>query len=157
MNWILDGIIIVIFILAVINSARRGFVYTVVELCGYILSVVIALSLSTVVAQTVYNSAVEQKIRPKIEEKVIEIGVTGLGDVVDKVWEENKFITAGASLVGIEKESIKSEVIELKGQETDKVVDYIMDNTVKPIIVFIIRAGAFIVLFLLLMIVRSIL
>ena len=51
MSWILDGIIVLLLVIAVILGYKRGFISTAVQLAGYIFAFLIALSLSTTVAE----------------------------------------------------------------------------------------------------------
>ncbi len=72
MSFILDLIIVAIIAIAVIITAKKGFVKTVFRLVGLVLAVLLSLYLSSPIANFIYEKAVEPAISKTIQTTIIE-------------------------------------------------------------------------------------
>ena len=70
MWWILDIIIVAIIGVFVIISAKHGFARTVIEVVGYFLAIYLAFAIGGVLANALYDSAIEPAISKTIAEKI---------------------------------------------------------------------------------------
>lgn len=86
MAYILDGAVIIIFLLAVFIGYRRGFFKSIIQLAGCIAAVLIASSLSMPLASGLYDQffsdSVQQQISKEIEKSGVDSVETALGGVL---------------------------------------------------------------------------
>ena len=62
MNWILDGIILLIVLLCIISSYKKGFIKSVLELLGFVAAIILSFYISAPVAEFVYDKTIEPAI-----------------------------------------------------------------------------------------------
>lgn len=93
---ILDIIFLCIFIFFVYRSARRGFIRTVVELVGWVLVLLIAVNISTPIAEGIYDSFFSQTVESYAENTAATI-IQNMSDNVSK--SDNGFVLWILSIV----------------------------------------------------------
>lgn len=70
MNWILDLILLAVFIVAVVFSAKKGIVRTLLEIAAFVLSIFLAFQLAAPMAESFYDNFLEVRVQERIEEKL---------------------------------------------------------------------------------------
>jgi len=68
--WIIDLLLVLLFIIVVLAAARRGFFKTVLRLGAWIVSVVLAGTLSAALAPPIYEAAAARPVRALIEREI---------------------------------------------------------------------------------------
>lgn len=131
MPYVLDGIIIIIFILCVFLSVKKGFIPTAIEVAGFIAALIIAFTFSSPLTNIIYDSFIEQSVNTTVE-KTIDNATDKSYAAVDTVWNKMpEFITQN-DFFPISKEEVIKE-IESKTDETNEQLAYQISNTlVKP-------------------------
>lgn len=76
MAYIIDGVVILIFLLSIIIGARRGFIKTLSGVVAFVAALAVALLLKDAVAGFVYNTMVEPPILSNLEEQLGADGTT---------------------------------------------------------------------------------
>lgn len=76
MAYIIDGVVILIFLLAVLIGSKRGFIKTMSGVLAFVAALAVALLLNGAVAELVYNVAVEPPILSALEEQLSGVGTT---------------------------------------------------------------------------------
>ena len=109
MSIILDAIIVLIIILFVFLSAKKGFVRTLIEVVGFIAAITIALSLSTPIANFFYDSAV-QPIVTKTVESVANDGSSNVNEAVDAVWNKLPDFLTESSFFNLSKDKLTDSI-----------------------------------------------
>lgn len=146
MSIILDIIIVLIILLCVFLSAKKGFVRTLVSVVGFVLAIFLAFSLSAPIA-----SSVSQKyIKPVIEERTLAILSDASGNTVgenaENIWNAlPDFVVNAAASAGVTEESLGKTLSVstertakgLATEITDKLFLPIVENLVKTIITFV--------------------
>ena len=83
---ILYDIVVVLAVLCmVLWSAKQGFIRTVINFAGYLISTVAAFAISNALSQFIYNSFIRDGLIHKIEESIIN--VTSQQDLILKLQE----------------------------------------------------------------------
>ena len=84
MSIALDTIIVVIIIATAILSAKRGFIFQVVKVSGFVIAVILSIALSYMFAGLTYNKIIEPRLLSLVSDKS---SVTAEQQVAD-IWEE---------------------------------------------------------------------
>lgn len=158
MAYILDVAVILLFVLAILIGIKRGFIKTVIRLVGCLLALVIAYSLSGVIAGGAYDTFLAPTVKEQIVAHVPSADTESLKDGLDAVMEQ---------LPGFVRNAVDNNV-----GSTDQIVDYlegslngnmeslaatVSDKVVRPVAVAMLQMICFFVLFIVLMIVVIIL
>lgn len=160
MWWILDIIIVAIIGVFVIISAKHGFARTVIEVVGYFLAIYLAFAIGGVLANALYDSAIEPAISKTIAEKITISANSGVNETVTNVWNALPGVVVNAA------ESFNITVDTLRESITDNFANNATamnfaksaaNAVVKPILVPIMKAIFGFVLFVILMFVVKIL
>lgn len=144
MGLILDGIIIIIILLCIIISARRGFIKTLIEAIGYVVSVCTALFAASPLAVLTYDKG----IKPLFTTYLTEVLTKHANDISNNLPES--FV----KLMGIFSLTIE-EINDSLVSGVDYAVPLIM-NEISPFITNAIEAAFFTMIIVLLMIVARI-
>lgn len=132
MSIILDAIIVLIILLFVFLSAKKGFVRTLIEVVGFIAAIAIALSISTPIANFCYDSAIQPIVTKTVESAVNE-GGSNVNQAVDAVWNKLPAFLTESNFFNISKESITSSINDETASDTAQLIDSI-NSLVKPAI-----------------------
>lgn len=130
MSIILDAIIILIIILFVILSAKKGFVRTLIEVIGFIAAIAIALSISTPIANFCYDGAVQPIVAKTVESTITE-GSSNVNEAVDAVWNKLPSFLTESNFFKLSKDNITSSINEETASDTAQLIDTI-NSFVKP-------------------------
>lgn len=132
MSYILDAIVIIIIAVTVVLSAKKGFVRTIIEVIGFIAAIVIALSLSTPIANFIYQTTIEPSIVKTVENVAVETS-NEVSGAVDAVWQKMpKFITE-SNFLGLSKDNITQQIEGETASGAMQVADSISHSFVKPV------------------------
>ena len=127
----------VIIVLCVIRSAKKGFVRSLIETIGLIVALVLAASCGNFVAQTVYDNTVRPTVSSAIEESFADAGNNALDQLPSFI-----------------KNSIDNSQITLALDETaSDAAMRITDTVVKPIAYNLINSLATVIIFIVLAII----
>ena len=133
MSYILDGIIILIVLVTVFLSAKKGFVRTLIEVVGFIAAIFIAFTFSSPIANTVYDKMFEPMV-VKTVDGVAENAADGATSAVDAVWQKMPSFITESSFLGISKESVTSQVEAEVANGTEQIATSVSDSFAKPVI-----------------------
>ncbi|MDD4700110.1 MAG: CvpA family protein [Oscillospiraceae bacterium] len=134
MGIILDLIIVAIVLFIVLQSAKHGFVRTFIELTGFILALMIAVSISGTLATQIFDNQIGPKISSGIEDKLLEKGTS----VVDSIKESlPSFVVSGADALKIDINAIAQQNT---GDSMSQVADNITLTVARPIITALMQA-----------------
>ena len=137
MNYLIDAVLLVIIVLCVIRSAKKGFVRSLIETIGLIVALVLAASCGNFIAQTVYDNTVRPTVSSAIEESFADAGNNALDQLPSFI-----------------KNSIDNSQITLALDETaSDAAMRITDTVVKPIAYNLINSLATVIIFIVLAIV----
>ena len=133
MSYILDGIIVLIVLLFVFLSAKKGFVRTLIEVVGFIAAIVIAFTISSPIANVTYDKLIQPSV-VKTVQSVASDGVTDATSAVDAVWIKMPEFITESSFFDLSKESITATVKESVANDSIQLAQNISDSFVKPIV-----------------------
>lgn len=134
MAYILDAIIVLIILVFVILSAKKGFVRTLVEVVGFVAVIVIAFTFSSPLASTVYDKIIQPSVVKTVED-VASDGISSATDAVDAVWNKMPSFITGSSFIDISKESVTATVQDKAASNSEQLAQNISEEFVKPVTV----------------------
>lgn len=130
MSIILDAIIVLIILLFVFLSAKKGFVRTLIEVVGFIAAIAIALSVSTPIANFCYDTAVQPIVAKTVESSVIE-GGSNVNEAVDAVWNKLPAFLTESNFINLSKDSITTSINNETAADTTQLINSI-NSIIKP-------------------------
>ena len=130
MSIILDLIIVLIVLLFVFLSAKKGFVRTLIEVVGFIAAIVIALSLSTPIADFIYDSSIQPIVANTVKSAVSE-GGSNVNEAVDSVWNKLPAFLTENNFFNLSKDTISSTV-STQSNATASQLTTTIDSFIKP-------------------------
>ena len=131
MSFILDAIIILIILLFVFLSAKKGFVRTLIEVVGFVAALVIAFTFSSPIANTIYDKMIQPSV-VKTVENVASDGISKATSAVDAVWDKMPTFITESNFFDLSKETITTTVQNQATNETAQLAQSISDSFVKP-------------------------
>ena len=156
MAYLLDGAILLVFILAIFIGYKRGFVKTLAGLIAFAAAALVAFLLSGPVSQFIYNSSIEGSVVSTITQH-LEAEGGSLEAGVDKALETlPTFITNALANAGIQSGADVNDW--LTGTDAElSLAQRVADQVVEPVVLPLLRVLCLLVLFILVYIVASIL
>ena len=139
MSFILDLIILAIIVICVLISARKGFVKTIIGIAGLVLAVVLAITLSTPLANFTYDKIVEPAVTGTIEN-----AISNVTDKAENIVKENVY----ESLPGFVQNNIDLSEFEISAGENAAAA--ITESAVKPVALSLLKAVFSLILFVIL-------
>ena len=130
MSLVLDAIILLIVLVFVFLSAKKGFVRTLIEVIGFIAAIAISLSLSTPVANACYNATVQPFIVKTVESTVSE-NASNINESVDAVWNKLPTFLTDSKFFNLSKENVLSSVTNETASGTSEIANAI-DSFIQP-------------------------
>lgn len=131
MSFILDGIIILIILLFVFLSSKKGFVRTLIEVVGFVAALVVAFTFSSPIANTIYDKMIQPSV-VKTVENVANDGVSNATNAVDAVWEKMPAFITESSFIGLSKEDVTATVQSEAANDISQLAQSISDSFVEP-------------------------
>lgn len=157
MKYILDGVVILIVLGGLLLGYRHGFVRTIVKLVGCVVALVLAGTLSQVVAQGIFDQFMQEELETAIAEKVTITEGASLKEEIQNALEglpgSVRNVLDNAGWVDRAIEEIDDTASYQPADISHSIVAYI----VQPVVMALLNIIAFLVLFVLLMIVISLL
>lgn len=155
MAYLLDGAIILVFVLAIWIGYKRGFVKTVAGLVAFLVAALLALLLSGPIAQAIYDSSVDPAVTSTIN-RYLEAGNATLEEGVDQALEVlPDYVTNALANTGVQS---GADVVEkLSGtDESVPVAQRISEGVVAPVVLPLLKTICMLLLFLVVYIVATI-
>lgn len=144
MQYVFDGIVIVVLVLFTVIGARKGFIKAAADLLGGIIAMIAAGMLSNPVAEFIYTKlfaeAVESRIKAVLEVKGLELS--------EYFAQLPEFVSRWLDFAGINADTVAQKMAESGGSAAETVT-----TTLAPIFVGLINVFVVIILFLLFMII----
>ena len=162
---ILDIIIILIAVFTLIISYKKGFLRTLIDTLSFFLAIVIALMFLNPVKSLIYKTAIDEKILTETHSELDSaVGNSDIGDVIDGMSEDPAKQTSEETTIidnfkkflekfGIDTQAITDEYNQLVKQGSTNIRNGIIDYVAKPITNAVITVIAFLILFVLSLIV----
>lgn len=153
MNIILDILVAVIFLLTVINGYKKGFVRTVLNLCGGIICLIIAITLSPRVGNFINENYMAPAFERSISVKMTELSPSDTtGPDIDRLIEEepNEFIKI-LEKFNINLDTFKQQFELFKNENIENTTEAAIEYVAEPIS----ETLSYILAFVLLLIVSS--
>lgn len=143
MTYVLDGLVILIFVASLLAGWKRGFLKTMTEVLSLVAALALAMLVSKPVATFIYDTAIEPAVLTAVEEKV----VSGTAQEMDEVL---------ASLPGLARNLLNSADIttgedllnRLTSSETADLPQRLSDNVVRPVTMAALQGICSLLLFL---------
>ena len=147
MNYLIDLLIIVICIIPIIIFSKKGFVYALVRVVGFLAALILATSFGNFFADYLCDKV----ILPKFVSSVKSDMDKGVDNVADSVFDAlPKFIKDNGETVGLTKDKITDSLTSNVVNEDN--ITELFETTVEPIIKKIlstlITLVAFVILYL---------
>lgn len=146
MKFILDIILIVIFLICIFAGYKKGFVKSLMDLASNIIALIAARILSVSFAPQVYSNYFEKGIAEKLGERVSELGSSASAQVqsaLDSVPKLSGFL----SVAGIDESQVTQNVSDSINNGGADIVEALMTNLVSPLATFVIRILIFVAAF----------
>lgn len=146
MTYIIDILLLAIFALTIVMSAKKGFFMGLFDLIGSILSFIIARGLASSFAPGVYESMVKPGAEQYLNSSLSDVGTT---DYVSQIEQAVNSIPDSLSgimqIIGFDKEVLLEKVssVDLNG---DNLVESVMNTVVEPVASAVIQLIIFAVL-----------
>lgn len=135
MAYIVDIILVVIFALIILISAKKGFFRSFIDFAGSMIAVLIARGLSATFAKNVFDSAVAPGAKKLLAQNLGEFGTTDYTQQVDNALSSlPEGLDGILQIMGIDSQSIMdkaaTEGVNLNGEN---LVESLMNTVVTPI------------------------
>lgn len=146
MQYIIDIVLVAVFVLCIVISAKKGFFVTLFELGSYVISMVAAKFTSSALAPQVYSNIFENSIREQIIKGLGDASKKDYGAQIEKLINSiPSYVDAVMEFIGINKEELLEKVskADLTGSNA---VSSIMKNIVNPVGEAIVQTLMFVVL-----------
>lgn len=149
MGWILDLLIVGIIVLMMWQCARRGFVRTVIELIGYILSLVLAFTLSSVLANFVYKTFLRAALIKTVEGQLTAAASGNVGGAVTGIFDNLPGVVSNAAAgFGVSRESVAQQIEAKISQGAAEAAPAITDFIAQKILVSLLSMIFLFILFI---------
>lgn len=156
MAYAVDIILIVIFAIAIIISACKGFFRSLIDLAGSLLAIIAAKILSQGFAKPVYDGVVADTVKSALANK---LGQGASADYVQQLEEILSSIPEGINgilqIIGLDKQVLLDKIssANLNG---DNLIESLMNSVVEPVVTTVIQLVLFVILAIVLIIVIKI-
>ncbi len=137
MAFLLDVIVVLIILLFVFLSAKKGFVCTLIEVLGFFVAFFIAFSISTPIADSVYDNFLEQKFISKMA-NAAQYDFKNAEIAVDKATQQLPNIVTSNEYFEHSKQEILQEVSKQNVNTGNQLATIISDSFLKPVMVSLI-------------------
>ena len=151
MAYVLDGVVILIMVLAIAFGYRRGFIRSIVQLVGLVAAFLLAFSFSETVSPYVYDSFINESLHETVSQALQAEGSSTAADRLDAAVEKLPAVV-GDMISGNPQ---AQNMIESLGEKADataaQLADTLVTDIIRPIVVAVLRFVAFLVLFFVLL------
>ena len=159
MPYILDAIVLVILALAVFFGYRHGLIRSLIQLIGCVAAFLLALSLSSTVATLAYDHVLQEPLHQKIESVWEDTVINGAAQTLSEQTTALAEALPSFARSLLDTDALCTYVEQSVGnRETGAAVaDYLSGELLKPIVVSVVRVAAFLILFVVLLLVTFLL
>lgn len=155
MQYILDIILAVVFVICVLAGYKKGFVKSLTDLVSHAIAIIAARILSIRFAPVIYSNYFEEGISEKISSQIESFG-SGASSQIESTINNLPNISGFLQLVGVDQSQIAQSVSgQIKNEGVD-LVSSLMTNLVSPVATFIVRILILILAFFVCLIVMKI-
>lgn len=157
MAYILDGILILLLVVAIATGYHRGFIRSIVQLVGLIAAVVVAFSLSASLSEWIFDGFVSEPLQETIvtalEENVSSTAAEQLDNVVDALPD---FIANAVNADAAAQQTLDNLTNQVNAS-APTLAKSVVTDVVRPLAIALLRFVLFILLFVVLMVVVKLL
>lgn len=158
MAYILDGVVILIFLLAIWLGYRRGFIKSTIRLVGCVVAVALAWGLSAPISSGIYDKMISDSIESKIASQIEKTGTQSVDNALTGVLDElPSAVTNALKLFDLgTPEQIKSKLdgsIDESAQQLSRTIE---NKVVRPAAISMLRILCFFILFIIFMVLAGI-
>lgn len=157
--YILDGAVILIFLLAILIGYRRGFVKAAIRLVGCVLALVVALCISRPLAGGVFDVFLADPLKDTVAAQIGPTDEQAVQEALDKVLENlpRPVVNALAGMGLGTPEEITRQVQGALGGSAQEIAGEIVTLVLRPVAVSLLGALLFLIVFVLCMVLVGIL
>ncbi len=134
MSYVLDAIIILIILIAVFISAKKGFVHTLIKVVGFVASIIIALTFSSPLATLTYDIIIEPVVINSAKNAISDTS-TAAENAVDTVWEKMPNFITENSFLQLSKGNITNDIQTKFEKDSEAIAQNISDTLVAPAVI----------------------
>ena len=148
MSLVIDVILLAILFTAVIVGYKKGFIKISVVAIGFVVSFILAITLSTTVANYTYDTFLQEKMVDTVNSTLTKQGDVAIDTAVENAFSSDKMIIKMAKICDVTADDIKANV----SAETDGITtvsQYIEGEVIRPTMTFMLRVVFMILLFIL--------
>ncbi len=152
MSVILDVIVVAIIAICALLAAKRGFVRTFLEVVGFLAAILIAINISTPIADFIYDKAVSPSIEKTVVTAIHEAATSTSDAITNTIWEKLPgFVSNAAEKSGITKDTVSNKLVG--GADSAAIAQNITDEVLSPIATTVIKYIVTAIVFVILLIV----
>lgn len=145
MNWMLDGLVLVVILIFVAVGAKRGFIKAIAHFFGTVISAVLAGVFGGMVAKWVYEWLFYDSLVEKLTASIQGMAGTDVGTVITGFFSSMPdFVVRALGLGGVSQESLLSQLTATGNQLAIQLAD-----ALSPIFIGFLKILAVILLFVL--------
>lgn len=153
MGWIIDLIMVVLFILIVYASYRKGFLRSILSLGGFLLATIVSFVFGKMIAEALFDSMAKPWLTTLIEEQVVAGTNDNLVVVVDNMYQNLPgYISGPLEMLFGSKEQMVASLQSAMDSGSAGLTDAIV-ALLRPMLVALLSVLTVIILFILCMIV----
>lgn len=129
MSFLIDIIIVAVFALPIIIFAKKGFVFALVKVIGFVAAFIVATGIGGYLSALVYDNTVE----PAVVSATVENFENGISNLADATFEAMPdFIKKNSEVLGITKETFVKAIPN--GAVNEDTVKSVLETTIKPVV-----------------------
>ncbi|MBR4282407.1 MAG: CvpA family protein [Clostridia bacterium] len=147
MSLVIDVLLLAIILVAVIVGYKKGFIKISVVAVGFVVSFIVAITLSTTVANYVYDTFLQDKMVSTVSSSLEKQGNVAIDTAVDNIFSSDKMIIKMAKICNITADDIKPQ-LNAESSQITTVSQYIEGEVIKPTMTFMLRVIFLILLFI---------
>lgn len=154
--YILDGVVILIFLMAVVSGYRRGFVVSVIYLVGCAAAALVAITLSKPLAASVYDMFLSNKVEQTVSSQISSSNTKDVASLTNSVAQALKDLPGPVSnfisTSGYTPEKIASGLSGSVNSSSADLTDKIVNTVVRPVSISLLQALCYVILFSVIMV-----
>ncbi|MCI8497435.1 MAG: hypothetical protein HFE85_04190, partial [Clostridiales bacterium] len=157
MGWIWDILLIVILVLSISFASRKGFIRTLIELVGYVVALVAAAYLGSLLAGFVFETFIRGGMISSIQEQIEATGFTDIATGIQGAFEAlPSFIADMVAMLGVTPATVAAQLAP-DGVTAQTIAASVVDTAVRPALGGILQSVFHVIVFVaLLFVVRRI-
>ena len=152
MAYIIDGALVLILLLSIWWSYRKGFVQSMVQLVGWIAAIVVSFTLSAAVSPVLFDSFAAEPLKQSVANTLQHDASSTVEEQVDNILDALPSSLANVLHADELSDKLVADLNSTLEQSAQSVAESVVTNVVRPIAVSLVQFLLFIVLFILCMI-----